>query len=269
MADLSDVETAITSKVIDALYPNGVSQVSVVGVTCRVYRGWPLPATLNSDLAAGAVNVTVFPAATPDEVLDPYFDRPTSDLSSTSLAATVTGQTVTISGSVTESLMVGLLVDGVPTSYRTNAGDNNDSVAANLMALISADRIAILSGSMLTIPGAESLVARIVTNGIVSRGLRRIRREIRIACWCPSPALRDSVCKIVDLALEVSSFINLMDNTSAHVVYASTEMYDQSERALLYRRDLSYKCEYTVISSVAAPVMLFGDLFSNGSGSFV
>ena len=269
MADLSDVENAIVTQVVGALYPNGISQSSVTGATCRVYRGWPSPAALNSDLGAGTVNVTVYPATVPDEVPDRYFDTVYATIPAIALNATVTGQRVTISGLVGSNQIVGLLIDGVPLSYSVIDNDTAESIAANIAATISSDRIAILSGSTITIPGAISLVARVVANASISQALRRQRREVQICCWCPSPALRDQVCRSVDLVLASSSFIDLSDSTKAHVSYVSTQVYDQSQNALLYRRDLCYRFEYTIINSSTAPVMLFGDLLRNGSGSFV
>jgi hypothetical protein len=269
MADLSDVENAIVTNVVSALYPNGITQASVVGVICRVYRGWPTPTALNSDLAAGAVNVTIFPATKPDEVPDPYFDAVYASTSPTSLAAAVTGSSVVFSGLVVANQTVGLLVDGVPYLYSTNATDSTESIAAKLSALIQGRRLVVLSDSTIAVPGVASLHSRVVMNASVSQSLRRQRREVLICCWCPSAVLRDSVCKSVDFALAVSSFIGLADNTKAHVRYVATQVYDQSQNALLYRRDVCYKFEYTVINSTSAPVMLFGDLINNGGSSFV
>jgi hypothetical protein len=269
MADLADVENAIVAQVVGALYPNGISQSSVTGATCRVYRGWPSPAALNSDLSAGTVNVTVFPTTVPDEVPDRYFDAVYANISAIALEANVTGQSVTISGLVGSNQIVGLLIDGVPISYNTDINDTTEGIAANIAAAISGNRIAILSGSTITIPDSVSLVARIVTNATISQAMRRQRREIQICCWCPSPLLRDQVSKSVDLVLAASSFIDLADHTKAHVHYISTQVYDLSQNSLLYRRDLCYRFEYTIIDSTIAPVMLFGDLLRNGSSSFV
>ena len=61
MADQSDVEIALVSVVSAALYPNGTDEASVPGPDCRIYRGWPNSAALDADLAAGKINVTVFP----------------------------------------------------------------------------------------------------------------------------------------------------------------------------------------------------------------
>jgi hypothetical protein len=269
MADLADVENAIVAQVVGALYPNGISQSSVTGATCRVYRGWPSPAALNSDLSAGTVNVTVFPTTVPDEVPDRYFDAVYASIPAIALEANVTGQSVTISGLVGSNQIVGLLIDGVPIAYNTDINDTTEGIAANIAAAISGNRIAILSGSTITIPDSVSLVARIVTNATISQAMRRQRREIQICCWCPSPLLRDQVSKSVDLVLAASSFIDLADHTKAHVHYISTQVYDLSQNSLLYRRDLCYRFEYTIIDSTIAPVMLFGDLLRNGSSSFV
>ena len=65
MADQSDVENALVNLVSAALYPNGTDEVSVPGPDCRVYRGWPNSAALDTDLAAGKINIRSFPAAAP------------------------------------------------------------------------------------------------------------------------------------------------------------------------------------------------------------
>lgn len=62
MADQSDVEVTLVSLTSAALYPNGTAGASVPGADCRIYRGWPNPAALDSDLRAGIINVTVFPS---------------------------------------------------------------------------------------------------------------------------------------------------------------------------------------------------------------
>jgi hypothetical protein len=269
VADLSDVENAVVAEVIGGLYPNGTSQASAVGVTCRAYRGWPSPAALNSDLTAGVVNVTVFPATVPDEVPDSYFDKPYAAVLASSLVATVALQTVTLSGLAVVGQLVGLLIDGAPFSYTVNAGDTAEGITANLAALINETKVSTFSGPTLTIPSAITLIARIVVNTTVSRELRRQRREIQVNCWCPSPQLRDAVCSIVDQTISGSPFIALLDGTKAHVRYVSTQVFDQSQNALLYRRDLHYKFEYTMISTTVAPVMLFGDLVRNATSLLV
>jgi hypothetical protein len=42
-------------------------------------------------------------------------------------------------------------------------------------------------------------------------------------------------------------------------------VFDQSQNAKLYRRDLNYNVEYPTIVSSAKPAMLFGDLVLNSA----
>ena len=268
MADLSDVENAIVAEAVAALYPSGTNVSSIVGASCKVYRGWPVPAALNSDLAAGVVNVTVFPSIKPDEVMDLYFDRPYAALVPSSLIATVAGQSVTFSGTVTVNQIVGLLVNGVPYIYNTTIGDTLESVAANVAALIAVNDVVVLTGATIGMPNGTFLVARVVVNVSVSSLLRRERRDIQVISWCPSSTLRDKVCCSLDLAFASQSFILLADQTRACVRYISTQEYDQTQNALLYRRDLCYQLEYAMVSTSIAPVMLFGNLITDAASLY-
>jgi hypothetical protein len=269
MADLADVESALANSVVAALYPSGLSQSSIVGVTCRIYRGWPAPTTLNTDLAAGLVNVTVCPTITPDEILPPYLDRLYSSIPISDLEVTTTGQDVILTGIPRSNQTVGLLINGQPFVYNVSGTDAIQNVAANLAAVIGSDHIVVVSGATLSFPDARTLVARVVTGAVVSRELRRQRREILVCCWCPSQALRDAVSKGIDLALTMTPSLDLPDGTRALVRYDYTRIYDQSQNSLLYRRDLSYRCEYTVIGSYPAPLMIFGNIIDNSSNSYV
>ena len=269
MADISDIENAIVTEVVAALYPSGTSQPSCVGSTCRIYRGWPSPSSLNSDLAAGIVNVTIFPAATPGEVLNVYLDRSLTAPPPPSLTATVAGQSVTFSGLILTGQIVGLLVDGTPYVFSVDSSDTPESIAASLATLICQDRLALSYGPAVTVPGAVMMTSRVVATATVEQALRRQRREIQINCWCPSVALRDLVGTTIDLALSESSFIDISDGTKAHIRYVTTQVYDQSQNALLYRRDLCYDFEYFSIERTTAPVMLFGVLVRDNNKTYL
>jgi hypothetical protein len=49
------------------------------------------------------------------------------------------------------------------------------------------------------------------------------------------------------------------------LTYAGTRVFDQSQDALLYRRDLLYQVEYPTIINASQPAMLFGDLLLNAA----
>lgn len=261
MADQSDVEAALVRAIGAVLYPAGAAAPSLVGVLCRVYRGWPNAAALDADLAAGVVNVTVFPqpghmtntTRWADEVTVPTLVLP-------QLNVTVTGQTAKFSGIAVAGQIAGLLVDGLAVVHRTTATDTPALVAAVLASQIRTQRIALLSGTAVTVPGAGLLIGRVVADQMTLVATRRQRQGFRISFWCPDPGSRDAVAGAVDGALSALDFIALPDSTAGRLRFVASSAFDQGEDARLYRRDLVYDVDYATTVASVLPEMIFGDL---------
>lgn len=258
MADISDVEGALAGVVTSILYPTGSAQASIVGSLCRIYRGWPAPATLNADLAAGVVNVTVNGDNDAGRTTTRYLQQWQTRPNSPGTTVAVSGQTLSVSGAPVIGDAVGVVVDGVPYSYRVAVGDSLELIAANLGQAIQARRIANYQGITVTIPGARAVTARVVCDSAASVETRRQEIEVRIACWCPTPSARDAVGSAIDTELSGMAFVRLADGTQARMSYRNTQSYDQSQNALLYRRDVVYTIEYATIDTDMLPSMLFG-----------
>ncbi len=263
MADQSDVEVALVSAVSVALYPRGTSEASIPGPDCRIYRGWPNSAALDADLAAGKINITVFPDSGTGRVTTRYAEHWMGTPPRPTLTATIDGTSVTFGGVADVGQVAGILVDGISYAYRIQAGDTPQSVAANLAAMARDKSIVRLSHGMLTIAGAGNLLARVVADASVRQEVRRQEQGFRITCWCPSPATRDSAAAAIDQALSGLRFLALADGVSGRVTYTSTAVFDQSQNARLYRRDLNYNVEYPTIISSTLPAMLFGNVVLN------
>jgi hypothetical protein len=265
MADQSDVEAVLVSLVSAALYPNGTDNPSVPGPLCRVYRGWPKPAALNADLAAGRINVTVFPEGEGIRNTTRYPVDWTATPVVPTLTASVANTTVTFDGLATSGQVAGVLVDGRSYAYRTTTTDTPASVAANIAVAARADGIVTLSGAAVTFQGAGELLARVVADATGVTELRRQLQRFRIICWCSTPLLRDVTVAAIDAALATMPFISLPDGTSARVVFSGTTVFDQSQEATLYRRDLLYSVEYATTATASLPSMLFGSLGLNAA----
>jgi hypothetical protein len=265
MADQSDVETELVSLVSSALYPNGTNYGSVPGPVCRIYRGWPKATALNADLAAGRINVTVFPAGSAMRNTTRYPSEWITDQSAPMLTVAVAGSVVSFGGSASIGQLAGVRVDGRSYAYRTTATDTPSSVAANIATLARADGIATLSYAAITFEGAGDVLARVVAD---APGLMEVRRQtqgFRITCWCPSPLLRDTVAVAIDTLLATLHFITMPDGTAARLIFSGTTILDQSQDAILYRRDLTYTVEYATTISSVQPSMLFGNLGLNAA----
>jgi hypothetical protein len=170
---------------------------------------------------------------------------------------------VTLGGSAALGQVAGIRVNGLggqSYAYRTQIGDSPTLVAANLAALARANTIVQLSGSTLTIPGVGDLIARVVADASAQQEIRRQEQVFRVTCWCPTPTSRDASAIAIDLAFAKSIFISLADGSMGKLTYAGTTLFDQSQDALLYRRDLLYQIEYPTIITASQPAMLFGDL---------
>lgn len=173
MADQSDVENALVSLVSRALYPNGTGATSVAGVDCRIYRGWPNPAALDGDLAAGKINITVFPGSGAGRTTTRYAERWVGPTAVPSLTVVVAGTSATFGGSAESGQIAGILVDGKSYAYRTRTGDTPGLVAANLAAMVRDNSVVQLSQNTLSIAGAGSLLGRVVADAPAQQEVRR------------------------------------------------------------------------------------------------
>lgn len=265
MADQSDVENVLVSLAAAALYPNGTDAASVNGTDCQIYRGWPQSATLDSDLAAGRVNVSVFGEGQAGKNTTRYAQQWYGTPVTPSLTVFVSGNSVSFGGVAAVGQVAGILADNLSYAYRVQASDTPANVAANLAALARSDWIVQLSGATLSLAGAADVVSRVVADCPAFQEARRQEQCFRISCWCPTPLIRDATAIAIDQALAALRFISLPDGTQGRLLYSGTTEFDQSQDALLYRRDLLYTVEYATIVSLQQPRMLFGDLILNAA----
>lgn len=260
MADQSDVEAALAGLIEAALYPGGTAAPSVLGRLVRVYRGWPVAAALDRDLAAGCVNVSVFPEARSQANTTRWMD---DTIATTAVVATlaiaVEGEAATLSGEARPGQVAGLLADDMAVVHRVEAGDTPASVAAVLGAYLRTRRPALVDGATVRVPGAGRLVGRVVTDQIALREMRRQRQMFRVTCWCPDPDVRDAAGRAVDAALSARAFIALPDGTRGQVRFVSSVLLDEGQNATLYRRDLMYSVEYATTMAELRPSMIFGN----------
>jgi hypothetical protein len=263
MADQSDVEVALVNVISAALYPTGTGSASVPGPDCRIYRGWPNSAALDADLAAGKINVTVFPGGGASRTTTRYAEHWMGASVQPMLTVAINGTSVTFGGTADVGQIAGILLDGKGYAYRTQAGDTPQLVAANLASMARSNSIVQLSHCTLTIAGAGNLLARVVADAQVQHEVRRQEQSFRVTCWCPTPTARDAAAAAIDQSLSSQRFLTLTDGTNGRLNYEGTTVFDQSQNARLYRRDLAYRVEYATIVSSVEPSMLFGDLVLN------
>lgn len=265
MADIIDAQNALVGLIAPVLYPNGTGQPSAVvvsgaSVPCMVYPGWPVPAQLDADLAAGKAHISVFP--TPSERNTTRYPKTWQQLSMNpaTLTLTISGQQVTVGGSVpspftTQSAQnMALVVGGKSYVYSVQAADTLTSIATALAALAAVDWPGTTNNAaVITFPvGAVPQTARVGVTGTVFREIRRQERVFQITIWASSPVIRDAIAALVDPVLAQTQFLTLADTTAARLIYKGSPVTDAGQKERLYRRDLLYTVEYATIQTQAA-----------------
>lgn len=249
MADIDDVLNAIVTIAAQQAYPNGTGAASITGTNIRVFAGWPDPDTLNADLAAGNVAVSVFPTPSERDMTRYPMEWQDNSVNAAKLTLTISGQTVTVGGTILAGEAAVVTVNGTPYSYGVTASDTLNSVAAGLAALIPA---ATASGAVVTITNAHALTGMVSTAGTSIKEVGRQERVIQVTIWAPDPTKRTTVAKAIDAAMRQQYRITLADDTVAHVSYRGSPITDMLSKQRLFRRDLLYGVEYaTTITQVA------------------
>ena len=243
MADVSDVYNALATWISNLLYPNGEQSPSVIfyngiPVAFRVYPGWPVTENLNSDLAAGVVNVNVYPLPSERNISTLDKDPWILSQATPTLTSSVSGQTVAIGGTVTAGQAVGISVGGTTYAYLATSSDTLDTIASSLAGLIPG---ASASGATVSVPSVGNIVSRIGVPATVVTPVKRQSRQFQIVVWAPSPVLRDQVASFIDSWMGDLYRLPMPDGSAANLKYHNSPVNDLLQKEGAWRRDLFYE----------------------------
>lgn len=267
MADLSTVEKAMVTQVAAVLFPSvsylpGAKVASVpAGMTCKLFRGWPIAADLDADMLAGRAQVSVFPEPGMSRNTTRHLQQwQTPAAGVPTLTVAVDGADVTFGGTGGAGQVAGLAIGASPNpvayAYRLLSGDDPADVAAAFEAMIEGSSAA---GAVLTCPSA-SVAARVVADAEALRVTRMQQQGIRVSIWAPTPDARDTLAALVDAGLSDLRRFELSDGSWARVWFRMTATMDAPQKERLWRRDLGFLVEYATTIVEAFPAMLFGTL---------
>lgn len=257
MADLSDVGNVLAGLIGGFIYPNGTGAPSAAGLPVKVYPGWPDPASLDADMAAGSAHVSIFPHPTGRNTTRYSGDWKTTAAPTQTLAASVNGNTITISGTVATPQTVAVIANGSPFVYAVQVSDTLNSIAAALATLIAAQIAGTTSaGAVITLPSSARIAAaRISAAGTVARVVRSQEHSVQVTVWAPSPAARVQVAMAFDALLSDLRFLSMPDGFGARFVYSNSYDTDRLAKSTAYRRDTLYSVDFaTTIAQQAAQI---------------
>lgn len=262
MADISDIENVLVSKIAGSLFSGGYSPgtmaTALTGGQVKLYRGWPVSAELEADIAASKSHVSVFPEAAMTRNTTRYQDQWVQPSTVTpTLTVTVSGNVATFAGTPAAGQMVGVLTGRAASTsaavYAVQAGDTLAGIATALAGQITG---ASSSGAAFTCTSVPTV--RITMTQAATLITRQQEQGFRISIWCPSPAARDLLAGYVDASLALTHSFTLSTGEFVRLIYRATMTDDKPSQARLWVRHLRYTAEYPTTSTQTQQPMLIG-----------
>ncbi len=249
MADIIDVQNALVALVAGAVYPNGTGAASVSGSPIVAYAGWPIPSQLDTDLTVGKTHISVYPTQIENNKTRYPKDWQQQSLNAATITAAIAGQTVVIDGAMPVPFTahnIVVLVNRKPYVYGVLNTDTLATIATALAALIAVDLAGtVAAGGVITLPASANITAaRVGITGTLIREIRRQERVFQITVWAGTPAQRDVIGAVLDVALAATEFLTMPDGYGARLIYRNSHVNDGLQKAKLYRRDFQYSVEY-------------------------
>lgn len=269
MADLVDAENALVAFVTAVLYPSGASAgaPSAAGPVCKVYRGWPVPASLDADLKAGIVNVSIFTESGAEKNTTRYQqDWQTMTAATPKVTLAVSQNVVTVGGTIQAGDFACIKV-GLHNVYSAPVAANSTivSIAAALatLAVVNYPGTVAVNG-VITVATSSGILVATGGQGVAWKELERQQQIFQITIWCPTPASRDLVGPFLKVAFAQIERMTLADNSSARVYYQRSIVTDKNQTQQSYRRDMFYTVEFPTSITQAFPSI--GAFVANTTG---
>jgi hypothetical protein len=246
VADTPDVENALVTTIATALYPSGATpgQASAAGPVCKVYRGWPVPASLDADLVKGIVNISIFTQGMERNTSRALLQWQQLTAATPLITLAVNQNVVTVGGSIQAGDFAVVKV-GTQNFFPVPSTGSTSAVAAALAAAIAVKFPGTAAvGNVITIPTSQTVLVAAGGNGTAWMELRRQVVTFQITAWCPTPASRDIIGPFIKSLFANIERIALADSSFAWVTFGRSVISDDNEIQQTYRRDFLYNIEF-------------------------
>lgn len=251
MASVDEVSQYLAKRVADVLYPGGSLLPGIVNAAVKIYPGWPVSLTLQSDIESGNAHVSVWPLPAERRV-NCALGRPYKTLArgKPTLQLRVTDSAIAVSGVVSALTNVQIRLNGKNFIFHFRAGTTAEQVVHILQLHLPH---AFIMMSRVIIPVVNHLSITVTTAGTAVRELRRQIKDFQITVWAPTPQLRNTIGTALDAALSEHCHIDLGDGVPAQMFYARQFDSDSAENWHVYRRDLIFSVNYATTQTISAP----------------
>ncbi|WP_324021806.1 hypothetical protein GC090_20070 (plasmid) [Pantoea sp. JZ29] len=262
MASVGDVCLFIARRVENTIYPGGNRLPGIINAAVKIYPGWPVPGSLETDINAGGVHISVWPLPA-ERKINGALGRPWRILPKCEppLQITVNDNVISVSGVSSALTHVRLKLDGKDSSFQFRPQTKAEEV---VKILSGAFPHTFTVGRSLYGLNAENISAAVTTAGIAVRELHRQVKDFQVTVWAPSPALRERIGSAIDGTLSEECHIDLNDGVPAQLLYLRQFDSDKAENWHVYRRDLFFSVNFATTQSMTAPEIINAVVSLNG-----
>jgi hypothetical protein len=239
----------------------------------KVYRGFPVPETLNNDLRQNIVHVSIAVAQAGDraddsmitsmqQLTDPDVQL-TAVVSGTQLNAASTSVpatgTITLSGTVVAGTHTMTQIGDVYVPYTPPVGATPAQVATAVASAVNANTdaaaiaTAVAVGNVITVTTVGNAVNghrvkfdfKIGGTALMVEETGRRHVEFQINVYGYDDPSRARYANTLDTALSAMDFLVPEDDVPAKLVYVRSQQIDRELSHVVYRRTLVYSVQYT------------------------
>lgn len=275
--DVSSVEKGLVSTLTNTLFDGGNPNpdkllpcaVAYLGtpVPMRVYREWPLVDRLKTELAAGGCNVSIYTVANNSTNVTRQRRNLYTHKVEITVTATISGSTVTFSGTGTAGQVVGVSVGETGYAYRLAGGETPTAIASYFATIIPGSTS---QGGVLGDLGAN-IASNVVSDVVRLTEVRRQVQRFLITVWAPTPQVRDLIGSAASMSLtEASCIRSKYGSCTEKPVWRGVSVPQADEKVNIYRRDETWDIEYATHRVQTVPALLFptGININNSTGLF-
>ncbi len=238
--------TSVPDVVIDGDGTGAVLTAEIFPVSVNIAAGDFLKRNLDDGLALGQAFISVFAinGMTRNTTRFKRFQiAPIID--DATLTLTVSGDTLTVGGTITIGQACMAIVNGVGYSYAAIEESTLDSIAAGLAALIPT---ATVVGSVITVPGVFNLIGRISVGGTARTILHSQEALCRVRVIANSNEKRDLLGATLEVGIaDFGYYLPMPDLVSASIRPKGIMEVNMNELANAVVRDYLFLIEYHTV----------------------
>lgn len=245
MATVDDVLDALNDQINDAIIAAGITNEGIIA------PGWPNMPDLTKQMEQVPAQyfVSLYPLLT-EKLTTRFLNEPWGYISKVtpSITATVSGNVITFSGTVTAGQNIGVVLDpgfsGEAAMYQTTASDTLSSIATNVAAAVKSPYSATASGATVTITGASTIKCNVGGTATVGYEVMRSERHFQISVWCPDAPTRSVIFNAIKVYLAQVYFLTFPDTSQGRLKYVASPWNDDMQQDTLYFLKAVYSVEW-------------------------